>query len=31
MSEQESSHCSQDEIRVAENRAGIEMLMSEAE
>ena len=31
MSEQESSHCSQDKRLVAENRAGIEMLMSEVE
>ena len=28
MSEQESSRCSQDKRRVAENRAGIEMLSS---
>ena len=31
MSEQESSRCSQDKRRVAENKAGIEMLMSEEE
>ena len=31
MSEQESSHCSPEKRQVAENRAGIKMLMSEAE